>query len=97
MDGINLLPILRGEQEPVVDRTFCWRVNRTRRRMKAIRRGDWKYVQDDMVELLFNLRDDIGEHDNLYYEQLDKVNELKKELAAWEADVDRIPPPILIH
>jgi len=96
-DGINLLPILRDEQEPVVDRTFCWRVDRTRRRMKAIRHGDWKYVQDDMMELLFNLRDDIGEHDNLYYEQLDKVKELKEKLAAWEADVDRIPPPILIH
>ena len=96
-DGINLLPILRGEQEPVVNRTFCWRVNRTRRRMKAIRHGDWKYVQDDMVELLFNLRDDAGEHDNLYYKRLDKVKELKEKLGRWEVDVDRIPPPILIH
>ncbi|MCP5539042.1 MAG: sulfatase-like hydrolase/transferase [Akkermansiaceae bacterium] len=96
MDGIDLLPILRGEREPV-ERAFCWRVDRTRRRMKAIRHGDWKYVQDDMVEMLFNLRDDVGERDDLYYERLDKVKKLKAELAAWEADVDRIPPPIYIH
>lgn len=97
MDGINLLPILRGEQEPIMDRTFCWRVNRTRRRMKAIRCGDWKYVQDDMVEMLFNLRDDIGERNDLYYDRLDKVKELKAKLAEWEEEVDRVPPPILIH
>ena len=26
-----------------------------------------------------------------------KVKEFKEKLAAWEADVDKIPPPILIH
>ena len=41
--------------------------------MKAIRHGDWKYVKDDMVEMLFNLKDDIGEHSNLYYKRFDKV------------------------
>ncbi|MCB1228835.1 MAG: sulfatase-like hydrolase/transferase [Verrucomicrobiae bacterium] len=97
MDGIDLLPILRGDQEPVLNRVFCWRVDRTRRRMKAIRQGEWKYVQDDMVELLFNLRADEGERENLYYDRLDKVKELKEKLAAWEAEVDRVPPPILIH
>ena len=47
--------------------------------------------------MLFNLKDDIGEHDDLYYERFDKVEELKEKLAAWEADVDKVPPPILIH
>ena len=96
MDGIDLLPILKGEQ-PTVERTFGWRVDRSRRKMKALRHGDWKYVQDDMVEMLFNLRDDIGEHHDLYYERLDKVKELKAKLAEWEADVDKVPPPIRIH
>ena len=96
MDGIDLLPILKGEQ-PAVERTFGWRVDRSRRKMKALRHGDWKYVQDDLVEMLFNLRDDIGERHNLYYERLDKVKELKAKLAEWEADVDKVPPPIRIH
>ncbi|MDF1811935.1 MAG: sulfatase-like hydrolase/transferase [Verrucomicrobiales bacterium] len=96
LDGIDLLPILRGEK-PEIERTFCWRVDRTRRKMKAVRHGDWKYVKDDMVELLFNLRDDIGEHSNLYYKRYDKVEELREKLAAWEAEVDKVPPPIRIH
>jgi arylsulfatase A-like enzyme len=96
MDGINLLPILKGQQQPT-ERSFGWRVDRSRRKMKALRDGDWKYVQDDMVEMLFNLRDDIGERHNLYYERLDKVKELKAKLAEWEADVDKVPPPIRIH
>jgi arylsulfatase A-like enzyme len=96
MDGIDLLPILKGEQ-PAVERTFGWRVDRSRRKMKALRHGDWKYVQDDMVEMLFNLREDISEHHDLYYERLDKVKELKTKLAEWEADVDKVPPPIRIH
>lgn len=96
MDGIDLLPVLRGNQPPV-ERTFGWRVDRKTRKMKALRHGDWKYVQDDMVEMLFNLRDDIGEHHDLYYERLDKVKELKAKLAEWEADVDQVPPSIRIH
>lgn len=96
LDGINLLPILRGEQ-PIVERTLAWRVDRTRRKMKAIRHGDWKYVQDDMVEMLFNLAEDIGERDDLYYQHPDKVKDLKLRLADWEADVDRVPPPVRVH
>ena len=64
LDGINLLPILLGEQPPR-ERTFCWRVNRSNRQQKAIRHGDWKYVQDAAVEMLFNLKDDIGERRDL--------------------------------
>ena len=97
IDGINLLPIFRGEEEPIMERTFCWRVDRSRRRMKAVRHGDWKYVKDDMVEMLFNLKEDIGEHNDLYYEHLDKVKELRAKLAEWEADVDAVPPAISIR
>jgi len=96
LDGINLLPLLRGEQPPV-ERTLCWRVDRTSRHMKAIRDGDWKYVKDDAVEMLFHLPDDLGERTDLYYKYPDKVKELKHKLADWEADVDKIPPPVRVH
>ncbi|HCN75894.1 MAG TPA: twin-arginine translocation pathway signal protein [Verrucomicrobiales bacterium] len=96
MDGINLLPILSGKAAPI-ERTLCWRVDRTGRNMKAIRHGEWKYVQDDLVEMLFNLREDISERHDLYHEHLDKVKDLKAKLAAWEAEVDKVPPPIRIH
>lgn len=95
-DGINLLPFLRGEQQPL-ERTLCWRVDRTRRKMKAIRSGNWKYVQDDMVEMLFDLSRDIGERNDLYYQHPEVVKDLKQKLADWESDVDRIPPPVRVH
>ena len=56
--------------------------------MKAIRQGDWKYVQDDMVEMLFNLKDDIGETKDLSKAMPDKVAELRKMLHTWRQDVD---------
>lgn len=96
LDGIDLLPILRGDTPPL-ERTLCWRVDRSRRKMKAVRQGDWKYVQDDLVEMLFNLKDDIGERNDLYYRFPDKVAELKQRLAVWEAEVDRVPPPVRVH
>lgn len=54
-------------------------------------------MRDDMIELLFNLKEDQQERDNLYYKRFNKVKELKEKLAAWEAEVDKVPPPILIH
>jgi arylsulfatase A len=96
LDGINLLPLIKGEAEPT-ERTFCWRIDRTRRKMKAIRHGDWKYVQDDLVELLYHLPDDLGERSNLYHQHLDRVNDLKTRLADWETEVDKIPPPVRVH
>ena len=96
LDGINLLPFLRGEQ-PLVERTLCWRVDRTRRKMKAIRHGGWKYVQDDVVELLFDLQADPGERTDLYYRHPEKVHDLRRRLAEWEAEVDKVPAPVRVH
>jgi N-acetylgalactosamine-6-sulfatase len=96
LDGIDLLPVLRGDTNPI-ERTLCWRVQRANRRMKAIRHGDWKYVQDDMVEMLFHLPSDISERRDLYYERPEIVEDLKSRLASWEAEMDREPPPFRIR
>jgi len=60
LDGMNLLPILADEHKEV-ERTFYWRIDRSGRKQKAVRHGRWKYVQDGMVEMLFDLEQDIGE------------------------------------
>lgn len=96
LDGIDLRPTLSGKGPPI-ERTFCWRVDRSDRRQKAIRHGDWKYVQDGMVGLLFNLRDDVGERRDLAYERPDILTELKRRLAAWEAEMDAAAPPVRIR
>ena len=96
LDGINLLPILVGEQ-PVRERTFCWRVNRSNRQMKAIRHGDWKYVQDAAVEMLFNLKDDIGERRDMAFRQPQILADLKARLKNWEDEMDRSPTTFVVR
>jgi len=96
LDGVNLLPILTGDQPPQV-RTFYWRVNRSNRQQKAIRHGDWKYVQDGGVDLLFNLKDDIGEHRDLGFHRPEILADLKTRLKAWEEEMDRLPTTFVVR
>jgi arylsulfatase A len=96
LDGINLLPILTGQQPPQ-ERTFYWRVNRSLRQQKAIRHGAWKYINDGGVDLLFNLQDDIGERRDLGYQNQSIVADLKARLKAWEDEMDRSPTTFIVR
>ena len=84
LDGIDLLPILKGTTPPV-ERTFFWRTDYPAYKQRAVRRGRWKYLLDDTTEMLFDLATDIGERDNLAYQRPAKLQELQKALATWEA------------
>ncbi len=95
LDGVDLLPILRGEK-PEVDRTFFWRIDRSGRKMKAVRYGNWKYVQDAMVEMLFDLGKDVGEREDLAYRHPETLARLKKLLGEWEAELAKAPPPFVV-
>jgi len=94
-DGLNLLPILTGAQ-PEQERTFFWRIDRTGRKQKAVRHGSWKYLQDGNVELLFNLKDDIGERRDVYRHHPQVMTDLKQRLAAWEAEIAKHQPEFLV-
>jgi arylsulfatase A-like enzyme len=96
LDGMDLLPILTGER-PRQDRTFFWRVNRSNRQQKAIRHGDWKYVNDGGVEVLVNLREDIQERRDLGYRHPDVLADLKARLKAWEAEMDSSPVEFVVR
>lgn len=96
LDGINLLPILQGQQ-PTQDRTFYWRVNRSNRQQKAIRHGDWKYVQDAAVDLLFNLKEDISERRDVSIHHPEILADLKARLKNWEAEMDRSPTTFIVR
>ena len=87
-DGINLIPHLNGEK-PIVQRTFYWRLDRTNRKMKAIRHGKYKYLDDGgTMDLLIDLEADPGERVNLHYLHPDISADLKAKLKAWEAEMD---------
>jgi arylsulfatase A-like enzyme len=97
LDGINLLPIAEGKQ-PASDRTFCWRIDRENRKMKAVRHGKWKFIDDGgTMELLFDLEADISEHRNLHFRHPEVVAELKQRLQAWEEEMAREPKTFFVH
>lgn len=85
-DGLNLLPILMGEQKEQ-PRTLCWRIDRASRQQKAVRHGPWKYIQDSNVEMLFNLEEDISERRDVAFQNPAVFAELKARLAAWEMEM----------
>jgi len=95
LDGISILPILTG-QTPVQERTFFWRIDRPDRKQKAVRHGDWKYVRDGSIDLLYDLANDPGERKNLGYAQPAKLAELKQLLSGWEAAMAREKPAHLV-
>ncbi|SHE65211.1 Arylsulfatase A [Mariniphaga anaerophila] len=57
----------------------------------SVRLGDWKlhYSLESKETLLFNLKDDIGENDDLSVVYPEKTNELKRILEAWVNDKNR--------
>lgn len=93
LDGINLLPMLQGNQ-PEQERTLCWRIDRAGFRQQAIRSGKWKLVtQPTSVDmLLFDLDHDPGERRNLFYEQPDKAKALRAKLAEWDQEMNQSKP-----
>ncbi|HEX4946855.1 MAG TPA: sulfatase-like hydrolase/transferase [Blastocatellia bacterium] len=90
LDGVNLLPLLQRNAKPQ-PRTFFWRINQPGIAQKAVRSGQWKYVQEGENELLFDLRRDIGERDDLRYRRPDIVAALRAQFAGWEKDVSQSP------
>ena len=95
-DGVSLLPLLKGgtlQRGPLY-----WHYphygGQGGAPGGAIRDGDWKLIEwfEDGAGELFNLRDDIGEKNNLAAANLDKVSELAAKLAAWRKDVNGLMP-----
>ena len=87
LEGIDLLPILEGRASEV-ERTLFWRTNAYGQSQRAIRSGDWKLVVDGLATMLFDVRADPGERNDLANRRQDVANRLQPLLAAWERDVD---------
>jgi arylsulfatase A-like enzyme len=92
-EGIDLIALL--QQRTIVERTLYWRMppapgatGTPPTTQRAVRRGDWKLVDDRGQYLLFDLRRDPGERHDLAQQHADRVRELRSLVAKWEADVD---------
>jgi arylsulfatase A-like enzyme len=87
LEGMNLLPILAGTS-PQVERTLFWRQT-GQSPQRAVRRGDWKLLLDGGKVLLFDVRADLGERNDLANQHQAIARELRPLITAWEADVDK--------
>jgi arylsulfatase A-like enzyme len=93
LEGVNLLPYLRGETKGAPHTALAWRFGP----QKAIRQGDWKLVDARDFDAksqsgwqLFNLSKDIGEKNDLSAEFPEKRMELAKLWEEW--DTHNSPP-----
>ena len=103
LDGVNLLPHLKGEASAPPHDVLYWRsIGQT-----AVRKGDWKLVtymskidEGDVhrselppptAPRLYNLSTDIGETNDLASSETEKFNELKSLWDEWNANMDQSP------
>ena len=94
LDGVNLLPYLKGERSDDPHQTLYWKFGP----QWAIRHGDWKLVRsriDGEQPRLFNLSKDIGEANDLAAAEPEKARELKALWDSWseEQEPARWMPP----
>jgi arylsulfatase A-like enzyme len=103
LDGVSLLPYVKGEATGAPHEALYWRLGE----QSAIRRGDWKLVRYDRtvdeagarsnpqagikvtVPRLYNLARDPGEAEDLASSHPEKVQELLAAWRAWESQLAR--------
>lgn len=94
MDGISLVPLLRGEAG--APRPLFWHYphysNQGGRPCGAVRWGDYKLVEwfEDMSVELYDLKADPGEHRNLADTNPGKAVELRTLLHSWRESVGAV-------
>jgi arylsulfatase A-like enzyme len=84
LDGVDLMPFLTDTGRGRPHQTLYWRIDG----MWAVRDGDWKLVHgraNSELPELFNLANDVSEHNNLASVQPDKVKSLKALWDTWNA------------
>jgi len=95
LDGVSLLPLLKGKKSKLKRDTLYWHYPLAKPHFLggksggAIREGDWKLIEffDDGKIELYNLADDVSEKNNLAEKMPSRASELRKRLAKWREDV----------
>ena len=86
LDGVSLLPVLH-DPAATFERMMAWRMNH--RGQRALRLGDWKYLQVDGHEYLFKLPDDERERANHAKREPERLAAMRQ---AWEDWAATMPP-----
>jgi arylsulfatase A-like enzyme len=87
LDGFDMLPVLAGEKPSPREEMF-WQ----RRGDIGGRVGQWKWVQSEKGDGLFDLSKDLGEKIDLSREQPDKLAMVKARYEKWRKEMDDSEP-----
>ena len=91
LDGVNLIPFITGERVGQPHESLKWRFTIS----AAIVSGDWKLVRlPDRLPMLYNLKTDIAEKNNLILEERVRAESMLKELGDWDV---RLPHPTFME
>ncbi|MEJ8810140.1 sulfatase-like hydrolase/transferase [Variovorax ureilyticus] len=88
LDGVSLMPVLRDAKHSFA-RPLHWRMNH--RDQRAMREGDWKYLQVDGNEYLFNIPGDERERANQAKKEPERLARMREAWLAWNATMPPIP------
>ncbi len=102
VDGVSLVPLLKGEAMPSLEERplFWYNVTHgvtddgdTFQPVGAVRKGPWRLVKNFEKPLeLYDLSTDVGESINLAQSHPEKTAELEKLLDGWLADTGVVTP-----
>lgn len=90
LDGVNLVPYLKGEITKAPHDALMWRWMA----QSAIREGDWKLLRGGEREYLYNLATDLEEKHNLASQHADIATRLRAKLTGWCAELN--PPGLAL-
>jgi arylsulfatase A-like enzyme len=88
LDGVSMMPVLRDASQSF-RRPMHWRMNH--RGQSALRDGDWKYLQVDGNEYLFNIPADERERANHGKQQPERLAAMRDAWQAWNSTMPPIP------
>lgn len=98
IDGSSLVGILKDPQASLKREAIYFHYPHYHHSIPggAIRAGDWKLIEffgDEGIEL-YNLKDDLGEKNNLAANNPEKVAQLHQQLAMWRKEVGARMPTV---
>jgi arylsulfatase A-like enzyme len=91
LDGVNLMPYLKGNYSENPHKALFWYANR----MGAVRMGKWKYLVEDGKHYLFDLENDIAETTNVMKEYPEVMTEIHEAYINFRNEMPACRNPFL--
>lgn len=91
LDGVSLVPILKGEGTSQTRQLFWQADFYDFGKQRAIREGDWKFLEHDNTQFLFNVAESPEERGNRYSRHQEIANRLRLSLDQWQTRMNGTP------